>query len=62
MTNKEFAKSTQLLEQAQELGFFNTDLTIKCTICHAIFPESYGTCPKCFVDKTFSNVKIDFEF
>ena len=62
MTGKEFPKSKQLLELAHELGLFNTDLTKNCTICHAIFPESYGICPKCFIDKTFSDVKIDFEF
>jgi uncharacterized paraquat-inducible protein A len=54
-------RSSQLLQQAHDMGLLNSENTIKCSNCQAVFPEEYGTCPKCSVAKFFQDIQIDFE-
>jgi len=61
MPNKEQFRSTQLLQQAKELGLLDNVWTLTCIQCHAVFPEEYGNCPKCSVDESFKDIQIDFE-
>ena len=61
MPNKEQFRSTQLLQQAKELGLLGDDWTLTCFNCNAVFPGEYGNCPKCSVDESFKEIQIDFE-
>ena len=61
MFGKEPFRSSQLLQEAHDMGLLNSEQTIKCTNCHAVFPEEYGPCPKCSVEIFFQNIQIDFE-
>ena len=61
MTNMESRQLTQLIKQAKDLGLFDSEWTLTCPLCHAIFPGDYQNCPKCSVSKSFQNIQIDFE-
>lgn len=37
----------ELLQQAKEIGLIDSNLTITCLNCRAIFPKEYGNCPQC---------------
>ena len=44
-----------------ELNLINSNSTIKCANCKAIFPKEYYQCPKCEVDKLWQTIQIQFE-
>lgn len=54
-------ESTQLLKQAKDLGLLDSERTLTCPLCQAIFPGEYQNCPKCIVSKSIQNIQIDFE-
>ncbi|MDH3617145.1 MAG: hypothetical protein OES14_05095 [Nitrosopumilus sp.] len=37
----------ELLQQAKEIGLIDSNLTVTCYNCRAIFPKEYGNCPQC---------------
>ena len=37
----------ELLQQAKEIGLIDSNLTITCFNCRAIFPKEYSNCPQC---------------
>ena len=39
--------SRELIEQAKKVGLLDSNLTISCIICEAIFPKEYEKCPQC---------------
>ena len=45
--NKEEQDPLILLLQAKELGISDSEVTIKCVHCKAIFPNECGKCPQC---------------
>ncbi len=47
MTITEELNSTDLIQQAKEMGLLDSNLTIKCVHCHAVFPKEYNICPQC---------------
>ena len=47
MNNTEQSDTMELLRQAKEIGLLNSDLTISCFHCKAIFPKEYNKCPQC---------------
>ena len=52
MDNPELSHSMELIRQAKELGLLNSNLTIRCIHCNAIFPNDYNKCPKCNSNQT----------
>jgi hypothetical protein len=42
------------LQQAKKAGLIDSDLTITCPNCKAIFPKEYGNCPQCQTDQSFT--------
>ena len=53
--------TVQLIEQAENLGLFDSDRSLQCSNCHAIFPGEYKNCPNCPKDNPSQNIQIDFE-
>ena len=51
MKNSDALNSKELIQDAKENGFFDSNLTIKCDFCNVIFPEDYGSCPQCSEEK-----------
>lgn len=51
----------QLIEQAENLGLLNSDWTLECDHCQAVFPREYKKCPNCIKEKPSQNIQIDFE-
>ena len=43
--------SSKLLEEAKKRGYLDSDSTIKCQICPAIYPKEYKQCPRCELEK-----------
>ncbi len=39
--------SMKLLEHVKEVGLLNSNLSLKCVHCKAVFPEEYSNCPQC---------------
>lgn len=37
----------ELIEQAKKVGLLDSNLTLNCIVCHAIFPKEYSKCPQC---------------
>ena len=56
---------TKLLQQAKNIGLIDSNLTIICVNCKAIFPKEYGTCPQCQTDHSFDttnfNITVNWE-
>jgi len=45
--------SIELLQQAKEAGLLDSNVTIKCVHCHAVFPKEYNICPQCNTNGTY---------
>ena len=45
----------------EELNLINSNSTIKCVNCKAIFPKEYNQCPQCEIDKLWQTIQIQFE-
>ena len=58
MNNKEERDSTELIRHAMEFGLINSNMTIKCVHCSAIFPKEYGICPQCSTDQSSQATKF----
>jgi rRNA maturation endonuclease Nob1 len=50
---------TKLLQQAKEIGLIDSNLTITCVNCKAIFPKEYGVCPQCQTERSFNAKNFD---
>ena len=37
----------ELIEKAKKVGLLDSNLTINCIICDAVFPKEYEKCPQC---------------
>ncbi len=61
LSNTEKINSTELIQQAQEEGFLDSNVTINCVHCYAVFPKEYNKCPQCGVDELWKTVKIQYE-
>jgi len=53
MSNTEKMDSKELIRQAQEEGLLDSNLTINCFNCHAIFPNEYLKCPQCGIQRKY---------
>ena len=47
MKNLDRTYPAELIKQAKEIGLLDSNLTIKCVVCKAIFPKEYHKCPQC---------------
>ena len=47
MNNKEERNSTELIRHAIEFGLLDSNMTVNCVYCNAVFPKEYGNCPQC---------------
>ncbi len=47
MSNTEEIKPRDLLQEAKEAGLLDSNVTINCNYCNAIFPKDYKCCPQC---------------
>ena len=47
MNNSNQSYSMKLIEKAKKVGLIDSNLTINCLVCHAIFPKEYENCPQC---------------
>jgi rRNA maturation endonuclease Nob1 len=47
MDNLEQSHYMELIQQAKEIGLLDSNLTMKCVHCKAIFPKEYNKCPQC---------------
>ena len=59
MNNHEERDSTELIRQAIEEGLINSNLSIKCVCCKAIFPIEYDSCPQCSTDQLSQATKFN---
>ncbi len=61
LSNTEKIDSTELIRQAQEAGLLDSNVTINCVHCYAVFPKEYDKCPQCEVNVLWKTVKIQYE-
>jgi len=47
MNNKEERDSTELIRHEIEFGLLDSNMTVNCVYCNALFPKEYGNCPQC---------------
>ncbi len=47
MSNTEEISPMELIRQAKEEGLLDSNVTINCNFCHAVFPKEYNCCPQC---------------
>ena len=47
MNNAKQSYSLELIEKAKKVGLLDSNLTINCIICDAVFPKEYDKCPQC---------------
>ena len=59
INNQEGRDSTELIRHAMEFGFIDSNLTIKCVCCNALFPKEYGKCPQCSTDPASQATKFN---
>jgi RNA polymerase subunit RPABC4/transcription elongation factor Spt4 len=54
-----------LLQQAKEIGLIDSNLTVTCYDCRAIFPKEYGNCPQCQTKQSLNvanfNISVNWE-
>jgi rRNA maturation endonuclease Nob1 len=53
LNNIEKIDSIELIQQAKEAGLLDSNVTIKCVHCHAVFPKEYDICPQCNTNGTY---------
>jgi uncharacterized paraquat-inducible protein A len=58
MSNQEECDSMELIQKAKELGILDSNLTVKCVQCNAIFPKEYHKCPRCQTDQSSQTTKF----
>lgn len=46
VNNKEEIDSTELIRHAIEFGLLDSNMTVNCVCCNAVFPKEYGNCPQ----------------
>ncbi len=61
MNNTEQSHSIELIQQAKGNGLINSNSSIQCVHCKAIFPEEYNKCPQCEVDKLWETIQIQYK-
>ena len=47
MNNAKQSYCLELIEKAKKVGLLDSNLTINCIICDAVFPKEYDKCPQC---------------
>ena len=47
MSSTEEIDPMNLILQAKEEGFLDSNNTITCVYCMAVFPKEYDNCPQC---------------
>ncbi len=47
MNDTQQAYTMKLIEQAKKVGLLDSNLTLDCIVCKAIFPKEYDKCPQC---------------
>ncbi len=47
MSNTEKLDARDLIRQAKEEGLLDSNVTINCLYCPAVFPKEYLSCPQC---------------
>jgi len=47
MSNKEEIDPVELVREAKDAGLLDSNVTINCVHCHALFPKEYHNCPQC---------------
>jgi len=47
MNSEKQLPSMELIRQAKESGILDSNITIHCVHCNAVFPEEYDDCPQC---------------
>ena len=47
MSNTEEINPLDLIRQAKEEGLLDSNVTINCNYCQAVFPKEYNSCPQC---------------
>ena len=52
LDNLEQLKSMDLIQQAKEMGLFDSNLTLKCVHCSVMYPKEYDKCPQCNANGT----------
>ena len=55
MNNIDQSYTLELIEKAKRVGLLDSNLTINCIICNAIFPKNYDKCPQCETNKVQLN-------
>jgi hypothetical protein len=50
MNDKEQLNSMELIQKAKEFGLLESNLTLTCVQCNAVFPKEYFNCPQCNLD------------
>lgn len=53
--------SNKLLEEANKRGLLDSNFTIKCQFCPAIYPKEYEKCPRCEIEvpsKDFQKIEL----
>jgi len=53
MSETEEIDATELIRQAKEEGLLDSNVTINCFHCNAIFPKEYVSCPQCGIKKMY---------
>lgn len=47
MNSEKQLRSSELIRQAKESGLLDSNISIRCVNCCAVFPEEYRNCPQC---------------
>ncbi len=47
MSSTEQIDANELVREAKDAGLLDSNVTINCVQCHALFPKEYHNCPQC---------------